>query len=780
MKEFIHLHVHTEYSLLESTIRIDDLLEAAREFQMPAVAITDACNMYGVLNFNNNAIKSGIKPIIGCEVRLVSEGRSEDNFHLVLLAETERGYHNLIKLVSIAHLKGPLYKPCLDKDLLSQYNEDLIALSGCLKGEIPQAILRGNHKEATEIAGAYAEIFNDGRFYLEMQASGTLEQNSVNKELVELSHEMAIPLIATNNCHYLKPVYKRAYEVLRCIQKETTLNKEQFISDQLFFKSPQEMINHFRDVPDAIKNTLSVAERCSVKMESDTWHFPDVNIPGKMEPGDYLEQRARDGLKDRLNQINETKPMKLSDDDAKKYQKRLEKELGIIRQMGYAPYFLVVADFINIARENDIPVGPGRGSAPGSLVNYVLRITDVDPLEYGLLFERFMNPKRERISLPDIVVDLCQERRDEFINFMTEKYGDEKVACIAAFAIMRAKGVIRDVGQALDMPYRKVDHIAKLAPVVLNITLTEALRLEPRLREMAKKDEKVKELFSLSSYLEGLIGYVSTHAAGIVIADKPIVEYTPVSRGEDDEIVTQYSYRDIEKAGLVRFDFLGWRALTIISSTIRRIKEKHDRKFVIEKIPLDDPDTYKMLCRGDTDNIYSRGSSDIREIMKRLKPTTFSDIIALLALYRPGPLHIGMVEEFIKRKNGDIEICYEVEHLRDILEPTYGMIIYQEQVMEIASKLAGYSLAEADNFRRDLAAKKAEEITKNRERFLAGTRKNGIDVKKAEAVFEKLEKSVEYTFNKSHCLSYGLVAYRMCYLKTHYPEEFSESLKCTK
>ncbi|MDL1956397.1 MAG: DNA polymerase III subunit alpha [Candidatus Desulfofervidus auxilii] len=777
MAEFVHLHVHTQYSLLDGAIRLTDLMAKAKEYHMPAVAMTDHGNLFGAIEFYEMALESGLKPIIGCEVYIAPDYKKkagkEKLTHLLLLAENEIGYRNLLKLISISYLEGFYYKPRIDKALLSQYHEGLIAMSACLHGEIPSLLLQGNYEAAKKAAQSYVEIFGKENFYLELQANGLPEQEIVNKGLIRLSHELEIPLVATNDCHYLNKEDAYAHDILLCIQTGKSVNEKnrlRFSNDQFYFKSPEEMVNIFAEVPEAIKNTLVIAERCNLRFELDIPHFPVFPVPKGETLESYLWKKAEEGLEKKLEKRG------IKEEDKKTYRERLKYELDVITQMGFAGYFLIVADIINYAKKRGIPVGPGRGSAAGSLVAYALNITEIDPLPYGLLFERFLNPERK--SLPDIDTDICMERREEVLKYIFKKYGGkEHVAQIITFGKMQARAVVRDVGRALDMSYQEVDKIAKLIPPALNISLADAIAAEPRLQKLAEQDERVKKLLTIAQALEGLPRHASTHAAGIVISDeKPLVHYLPLYRGNKGEVVTQFDMKGVERIGLIKFDFLGLKTLTVIDKTLSLIEKHKGIRPDISQIPLDDKATYQLLSRGDTTGVFQLESSGMKELLKRLKPNCFEDLIALIALYRPGPLESGMVDEFINRKHGKIPIKYELPELEPILKQTYGVILYQEQVMEIAVALAGYTLGQADNLRKAMGKKMPELMAQERIRFIEGAVKKGIPRKKAEHIFNLMEKFAGYGFNKSHSTAYALIAYRTAYLKTHYPTEFMAAL----
>ena len=777
MSQFVHLHVHTQYSLLDGAIRLPDLMAKVKEYDMPAVAMTDHGNLFGVIDFYEMALDNGIKPIIGCEVYLAQDykqkTKKEKLNHLLLLAENEIGYHNLLKLVSISHLEGFYYKPRVDKNLLAQYHEGLIALSACLQGEVPSLILQNRYEDAQKAVQEYLDIFGKGNFYLELQANGLPEQEIVNKELIKLGEKLGLPLVATNDCHYLQKEDASAHDILLCIQTGKNINdpnRMRFGTDQFYFKSPQEMITTFSEIPQAIKNTSEIKERCNIKLELDTYHFPVFPLPEGETVNSYLKKSAEKGLKQKLSILG------LNDTRQKAYWERLNYELKVITQMGFAGYFLIVADIIRHAKKKGILVGPGRGSAAGSLVAYALDITEIDPLRYNLLFERFLNPERK--SLPDIDTDICMERRDEVLKYISRKYGGkEHVAQIITFGKMQARAVVRDVGRALNMPYQEVDRIAKLIPPFLNITLEEAIKTEPRLQEQAEQDKRVKKLLEIAQCLEGLPRHASTHAAGIVISDdKPIMHYLPLYRGTKGEVITQFDMKGVERVGLIKFDFLGLKTLTVINKTLSLIKKHRGNSFDLRNISLNDKATYKLLSNGDTTGVFQLESSGMKELLRRLKPNCFEDLIALIALYRPGPLESGMVEDFIKRKHGKIPIKYELPQLEPILKETYGVILYQEQVMQIAVTLAGYTSGQADNLRKAMGKKKPEIMAQEKKRFVEGVVKNGISRKKAEYIFNLIEKFAGYGFNKSHSTAYALIAYRTAYLKTYYPLEFMAAL----
>ncbi len=777
--DFVHLHLHTQYSLLDGMIRLEDLFKRAREYKMPAIAITDHGNMFGAIDFYQQAYKHGIKPIIGCELyvapnKLTDRTAGETAKHLIVLVKNMQGYKNLMKLTTTGYLKGFYYRPRVDKDLLKECHEGLIASSACLHGEISELIIQGNIEEAKKVALHYQEIFGGGNFYLELMENGIAEQKIANAGLIEISNELSIPLVATNDCHYLEREHAEAHDVLLCIQTGKTIKNADRMSlstDQFYFRSPEEMHQLFSLTPEALSNTVAIAERCNVSLEFGKFYLPKFEVRNQEESlNDYLERKAREGLEKLF-------PFILKDHEGneeaikEKYEKRLGEELEIIKKMGFAGYFLIVSDFVKHAKHNNIPVGPGRGSAPGSLVAYAIRITNIDPIRYNLFFERFLNP--DRITMPDIDIDFCQEGRDEIIKYVTEKYGNDKVSQIITFGKMQAKAVVRDVGRALDIPYSEADRIAKLIPNTLNITLNEAIKIEPRLAQEEKNNPQIAKLLSLSRILEGINRHASTHAAGVVISDVPLVERVPLCSPKDD-VVSQYSMNDIQAVGLTKFDFLGLKTLTVIKNTLNFIKESKGIEIDIENLPLDDKKTYDLLGKGETEGIFQLESSGMRDLTINLKPDRIEDIIALIALYRPGPMK--MLPEFTARKQGKTKITYELPQLEAILKETYGIILYQEQVMQIASIIGGYSMSEADTLRKVMSKKKAADMDKEKPKFLEGAKKHKINENKARTIWEQMETFAEYGFNKSHSTSYAIIAYQTAYLKAHYPAAFMAAL----
>ncbi len=776
--DFVHLHVHTQYSLLDGAIRLDRLFEKAKSFSMPAVTITDHGNIFGTIDFYQQAYRAGIKPIIGSELYVAprsrldreSYGIGESNRHLVVLVKNAQGYRNLVKLSSISFLEGFYYRPRVDKEILAKYSEGLIGMSACLHGEIADHVLKGNREAARKSAEEYRTIFGDGNFYLEIMENGIPEQKVANQGILALGKELGIPVVATNDCHYLNREDSEAHDILLCIQTGKTIedtDRMRLGTDQFYFRSPEEMIKLFDYCPEAIENTINVAEKCNLTLNFDQIFLPHFTIQGDKTLEEHLRDLTIEGWQKLRRELGINEGPQLE-----QYEKRLYKELEIIKSMGFAGYFLIVADFINHAKARQIPVGPGRGSVAGSLVANALGITNIDPIRYGLFFERFLNPDRK--SMPDIDVDFCIEGRNDVIRYVTEKYGSDKVAQIITFGTMQARAVIRDVGRALNMTYGEVDRIAKLVPPALGMTLDNALKLEPRLQEEVKKNDKVARLLSLSRKLEGLNRHSSTHAAGVVISDKPLIERVPLYKTQRDEIVTQFTMNDLQPCGLIKFDFLGLKTLTVIRDTLRFVKGGKGRDIDINRIPLDDRPTYQLLMKGETDGVFQLESSGMKEILVSMKPDCIEDVMALIALYRPGPLK--MVPEFIARKQGKTKIVYESPELETILKETYGVILYQEQVMQIASALANYTMGEADTFRKAMSKKKASEMEKERPKFLEGAKKNKIPEGAAKRIFEQMETFAGYGFNKSHSAAYAMISYQTAFLKAHYPVEFMAAL----
>ena len=776
---FVHLHLHTQFSLLDGANQIEPLVRQIKTFGQPAVAMTDHGNMFGAIEFYRKAKEIGVKPIIGCEAYMALGSRHakkdsglahNDYYHLILLARNLTGYQNLIKLVSKAYLEGFYYKPRMDKEILKEHHEGLIALSGCLSGEIPYLIGQKDMAGAMAVAGEFQELFGKEHFYLEVQANGLDHQRIANAGLIDIHKKLGIPLAGTNDCHYLRKEDARPHELMLCLQTGKTLSdpaRMKFDTDQLYVKSTEEIAPAFAEFPGAVANTCRIADHCELELALNKTHLPQYKAPEGYTRESYVEYLAIEGLKSRLTERPSTIPVAV-------YEQRLREELMVICSMGFAGYFLIVWDIIRFARSRGIPVGPGRGSAAGSLVAYALRITDLDPLVYTLLFERFLNP--ERVSLPDIDMDFCMDRRGEVLNYVVDKYGSDHVAQIITFGTLGAKAAIRDVGRVMEMPYADADKVAKLVPNQLNITLEQALETEPRLRELVDTDPKVRELMTIARSLEGLARHASTHAAGVVISEEPLTDHVPLYKGANDEIVTQYSMGDVEKIGLVKFDFLGLKTLTMIRRAETLINESHPGQppLSVDLLPFDDAKTFALLSSGKTTGIFQLESSGMRDLLVGFKPDRFEDIIAIIALYRPGPM--DLIPDFIKRKQGKVPIVYELPELEPILKDTYGVIVYQEQVMAIANTVAGFTLGQADILRRAMGKKKPEEMEKLRVKFLEGARQKKIAEKKAEKLYELIQKFAGYGFNKSHAAAYAVVCYQTGYLKAHYPTEFMAAL----
>jgi DNA polymerase-3 subunit alpha len=697
--------------------------------------------------------------------------------HLVLLCESLEGYHNLIKLVSAGFLEGFYYKPRIDYDLLSKHSKGLIALSACLRGPVTEAVVEEKYDLARENAYRLRDIFGKGNFFIEVQDQGLEIEKGVNRELVRLSKETGIPLVATNDCHYLHHDDAHAQDVMLCIQTGKTMSdahRMKFQTDQFYFKSAAEMAQVFGELPDALSRTVDIAHRCNVKIERIPSPFPEFQVPAGHTAGSYFEKVVREGFASRVPILERQAQQGMLHNPLSEYEKRLTSEIEMIQKMRYEGYFLIVWDFIHYARTQDVPVGPGRGSAAGSLVSYALRITDVDPLQYKLLFERFLNP--ERVSMPDIDIDFCMRRRGELIDYVTQKYGRENVAQIITFGTMAAKAAIKDVGRAMDIPYPEVDRLAKLVPNTLGIELGPALAQTPQLKAAVSADKRLGDLMAVALRLEGLARHASTHAAGVVISPRPLTDIVPLYKTSRDEVTTQYDMNALERIGLLKMDFLGLTTLTVLHDTVRMIEQNRGVKVDLDTLALEDADTYKLFARGDTTAIFQFESHGMRDILRRYQPTRIEDLTALNALYRPGPIQGGMIDDFIKRKHGTTKVSYELPQLKDILEETYGVILYQEQVMQIANCLASFSLGEADILRRAMGKKKKEEMAAQRAKFMAGCANNKIPEKKAERIFNLMEEFAGYGFNKSHSCAYALLAYQTAYLKTHYPVEFMAAL----
>jgi DNA polymerase-3 subunit alpha len=778
--DFVHLHVHTQYSLLDGTIRLEQMFRKAKEYGMNAVAMTDHGNIFGAIDFYQHAQKYGIKPIIGCELYVAPRSRfdkstlgsGESSRHLVVLVKNIEGYRNLMKLTTSGYLEGFYYRPRIDKEILAEHHEGLIGLSACLHGEISDLLLKGNADAAKRVACEYRSIFGENDFYLEIMENGLPEQKTVNESLIKMGKELSIPLVATNDCHYIDREDAEAHEILLCIQTGKTLEERdrlRFGTDQFFFRSPDNMKQLFKYAPESIENTVSIADKCHLSFDFGRFSLPHFEIGTDETLDEHLSKMARTGLDKLMPAILKGRD---GEELRKRYVKRLEEELEMIKAMGFAGYFLIVSDFVNYAKRKNIPVGPGRGSAAGSLVAYTTGITNIDPIRYGLFFERFLNP--DRVIMPDIDIDFCQDGRDDIIRYVTEKYGSDRVAQIITFGKMQAKAVIRDVGRAMNVSYGEVDAIAKLVPNVLNISLDAAIQMEPRLRDEEKKSEKIRKLLAFSRSLEGLNRHASTHAAGVVISDLPLVERVPLCKSPKDDVVTQFSMNDLQAVGLTKFDFLGLKTLTVIKNALTFIREGRGVDIDINAIPLDDSKTYQLLMRGDTDGVFQLESSGMKDILINMKPDCIEEIIALIALYRPGPMN--MVPEFISRKQGKTKIVYEIPQLEEILKETYGVIVYQEQVMQIAGTVGNYTMAEADILRKVMSKKKTSEMEKEKPKFLEGAKKKKIPEKKAKIIWEQMETFAEYGFNKSHSTAYAMISYQTAYLKANYPVEFMAAL----
>ena len=745
--DFVHLHVHTQYSLLDGACLLDRLVEKAAACKLPALAITDHGNIFGAIKFYNLCMKNGIKPIIGCEVYLTSGSRfdkdykpnGDSNHHLILLAKDQQGYSNLIKLVSLAHLEGFYYKPRVDKELLSEYSKGLIASSACLKGEIPSAIISGNVNKATKLADEYLNIFGKGNFYLEIMENGLKEQRVVNTQLIRISKDLDIPLVATNDIHYLEKEESFAHEALLSIQTQTTLddpNRFKFNSDSFYFRTPAEMKKIFKDFPESLRNTIEITQKCNLTMDFSQIHLPHFPLPKEIKDDDYLRSICQENLKSRYPKAGNT------------VVERLNYELDVIKKTGFASYFLIIWDLVKFAKESHIPVGPGRGSAAGSIVSYILHITDVDPLSYDLLFERFLNPAR--ISMPDIDIDFCYEKRGQVLEYVAKKYGKDNVAQIITFGTMLARAVIRDVGRVMAFSYAEVDKIAKMIPYGAgqHIDLRKALSVNSELADIYDSDNKVKRLIDVAMQLEGLSRHASTHAAGVVISDKPLIDRVPLVRGADGEAVTGFDMGSLEKTGLLKMDFLGLKTLTVIDEAVKIIKRTKEVDLDITTIPLNDRRTFSLLAKGDTIGVFQLESRGMRDILKKINATKFEDLIAVLALYRPGPLGSGMVDDFINRKQGKKSISYIHPKLESILKKTYGIILYQEQIMQIVAKLAGFDMARADLLRKSIGKKIPEIMEEQRHLFLDGCGKNNIAANTANQIFDLIDYFSGYGFNK--------------------------------
>ncbi len=782
--EFVHLHLHTEYSLLDGACRIGELLDHAQETGAPALAVTEHGNLFSSVIFHDQARKRGIKPILGCEVYVANGSRharsgtpGDTNNHLVLLAENLTGYHNLIKLVSAGYTEGFYYKPRIDKELLSQHADGLIGLSSCLKGEVATGLRTEQPRKATEAAASFRDILGPGNFFLEMQYQGIEEQRTVNTGLQPIARDLGLPLVCTNDVHYLKQDDYRPHDVLLCIGTGKSVSDERrlrYHGDQFYLKSGDEMRAVFGDWPQAMANTVAIAERCEVELPTNESHLPNFDVPEPFTLDGYFEHVTREGFEYRMASLRGAAERGELKHPIGNYEARLVREIEIIVTMRYPGYFLIVWDFIRYARERGIPVGPGRGSAAGSLVAYCLQITDVDPIQFDLFFERFLNP--ERVSLPDIDIDFCERRRGEVIEYVTQKYGRDNVAQIITFGTMKARAVIRDVGRTMGLSYADVDRVAKAVPPALDMTLEKALAENPALRTLKEQDPRVAELITVAQRLEGIARHASVHAAGVVIAPKPVTDYAPVYKSQKDEVTTQWAMREIERIGLLKMDFLGLSTLTLLHDAVAHIQTTTGETVALDTLPLDDAKTYQLFCDGQTLGIFQFESSGMRDTLRKAKPERFEDLISLNALYRPGPLRGGVIDDFIARKHGQVEIKYELPALEPILKDTYGVIAFQEQVMRIASDLAGFTLGDADILRKAMGKKSAEVMQAQRTRFVQGAVAREVPKAKATKIFDLMEYFAGYGFNKSHSTAYALLAYQTAYLKANYPWPFMASL----
>ncbi len=771
--EFVHLHVHSEYSLLDGAASLRRLVERAAALGFPALALTDHGNLFGAIEFYEAAREAGLKPILGAELyvapgsrfeRAPVDGHYEGAHHVTALVRDETGYRNLVKLVSKGYLEGFYYKPRVDKELLAQHAAGLLILSGCLNSEVSRLLLAGEDARARQVAGWYREVFGPDHFFMEVQSHGLPHQARVTEGTVRIARALGVGVVGTNDAHYLEASDARAHEVLLCLQTGAKLsdpNRWRFATDEFYLKTAEEMATVFADLPEACRNTLAVAERCDLRLRFGQLRLPHYEVPPGHTADSYLRELAYAGLRQRYP------------DPAPEVLARLEHELAIIRDMAFSGYFLVVWDFIRYARERGIAVGPGRGSAAGSLVAYCLGITSIDPLRYGLLFERFLNP--ERVSMPDMDIDFADDRRDEVIEYVARRYGRDRVAQIITFNVLKARAVIRDVGRVLGMPFGEVDRIAKFVPDTLNITLDDALRQSPALAEAVKTRPEVAELWQIAKRLEGLARHAGKHAAGVVIGDEPLIEHIPLYRDpKGEEIITQYAMGPIEKLGLLKMDFLGLRTLTVIANTIRLVEETRGHQLDVDRIPLDDGSTYQLLAEGRTFGVFQLESAGMREALRQLRPERFEDLVAMVALYRPGPMQ--MIPDFVARRHGRVRPTYDHPLMEKHLRETYGIMVYQEQVMQIASELAGFTMGEADVLRKAMGKKRPEIMAEQRAKFLAGAKARGVPEKVAGKVFDLMERFAGYGFNKSHAAAYALVAYQTAYLKANYPVEFMAAL----
>jgi DNA polymerase III subunit alpha len=784
---FIHLHNHSEYSLLDGCLKISDLVDAAYNQKMPAVAVTDHGNIFGAVEFFKAAKAKGIKPILGCEAYVAPGSRLDKgtnpneethHFHLILLVKNEKGYRNLCQLLTSAYLEGFYYRPRIDKELLAGHTEGLIGLAACLKGEINYLLARDQDERAEAVAREYAAMFPKGDFYLELQDHGLAPQKAINPKIIALARKLDLPLVATNDVHFLRREDAETQDVLLCIQTNRKISDQdrlRFSGDQFYFKSGAEMAELFKEAPDAIQNTTRIASQCDFVFPFSGHFLPNFEPPGDKTLSEFFEEVARGGFMMRMEKIRVRREKGEKGHTFEEYEERLDREIRLIKEMGFEGYFLIVWDLIKAAREKGIPVGPGRGSAAGSMVAYCLGITEIDPIEYDLLFERFLNP--ERISLPDIDMDFCARRRQEMIEYVTNKYGQANVSQIITFGTMAARAAIRDVGRVLEVPLPEVDRIAKLIPAFgPDATLEAAIKAVPELKELREKNTKIAQLMAIAKTLEGQVRHASIHAAGVVITPKPLVEYVPLYQSVKGEITTQFAMGDIEAIGLLKMDMLGLRNLTVIDDAIKLLAKDTGERLDISTIPLDDRETFDLFKAGNTDGVFQFESPGMKDLLRNFKPEVFRDLIALNALYRPGPLKSGMTDEFIHRKNHPERTTYDFPELEPVLKETRGIIVYQEQVMRIAVQLAGFSLAEADILRKAMGKKVKDIMKAQKQRFIQGARKNNIPQSKATKIFDQIAQFAEYGFNKSHSAAYAYLAYQTAYLKAHYPRHFLAAL----
>ena len=779
---FVHLHCHTDYSLLDGACEITQLMDLVVEQKMPSVAMTDHGNLFGAVEFYNEAKAKGVHPVIGCEVYVSQQGHKTrgdtDRYnHLVLLCENQEGYRNLIQLVSTGFLEGFYYKPRIDKDLLATHSKGLIAMSACLRGDINETLLGDRYDDARRMAHQYSDIFGRNNFFLEIQDHGIDKDKQLVPLVNRLSKETGIPLVATNDAHYMRKSDARAHEIMLCIQTGKVMsdaNRMRFDRPEFYLKNRAEMMAMFSEFEDAVDRPWEIAQRCRVKLEKVQEPFPKFDVPPAHTIDTYFEYVARHGFEKRRGRLEALHASGALKHDLAVYLERLDREIQTIQQMKFSGYFLIVWDFIRYAKERGIPVGPGRGSAAGSLVSYAMEITDIDPLQYGLLFERFLNP--ERISMPDIDIDFHTRRRGEVIQYVTEKYGREQVAQIITFGTMGARTAIKDVGRVLEIGLADVDKVTKLIPNTLNIKLKDAIAQEPAIMDLVRKDKRLAEVLEVAQKIEGMARNCGMHAAGVVISPVPLKTLVPLYKTNKDEIVTEYDMVGLEKLALLKMDFLGLTTLDIIQDALGLIEKHEGVKLVIEEIALDDKKTYEIFSKGYTSGVFQFESRGMRDILRKYQPERIEDLCALNALYRPGPIQGGMVDDFIDRKHGRKQVVYDFPELKEVLEETYGVIVYQEQVMQISNKLAGYSLGDADILRRAMGKKKAEEMAQQRERFVSGARLKGLNPKKVEKVFDLMEQFAGYGFNKSHSAAYAYLAYVTAYLKAHYPMEFLSAL----